>query len=493
MAPPVLAPGAAPLEAPAIAAWAASLAAWNEVSLPSFEIARIRNRHVAGFDESKLGPAVNVPLTVNPGGAEVQPIPTIALAPPLPAPGRIAAAMPEPGMFQLEYHSHRLRSSPVCQPEWHEVRFAPAPPRFAVRPVFEKLEDLLLSQKQRNKKPDFVETSYTMPVGKTPPTVVLLAFKIAAGILLASTLWFGFGMYRGERRLTAREGSGTGSVLSAPNRVLTSDGAAQARSTPTGMVAWAKHTVAQRAALQYTEGFKGGMENWGAAAQSYPARWSRNADGYVESGALALFHPTLKFTDYRLDFFAQIENKSVAWTVRAKDEKNYHAMKVSVVEAGLRPFVALVQYDVVDGKAGRRSETPLNIMVHNNQPMQVAVDVVGSRFVTSIDGEEVDRYTGGLLASGGVGFFSDIGEHARLYWMRVSRNDDWLGHVCAFVAGGQESVATAELEVPGLPGAPGSGDTPVGTLAALGMGLPGNALKQRARRKKSGRYQSWNT
>jgi hypothetical protein len=269
---------------------------------------------------------------------------------------------------------------------------------------------------------------------------------------------------------------------------------AQSRPASKGVVAWARHTLAERAALQVTENFRGGMESWGAPANSNPAGWSRHPDGYMQSGALALFHPSLKFTDYRLEFFAQIETKSIAWTVRSKDEKNYHAMKVSVVNPGLRPFVALVQYDVIDGKAGRRFQTPLNVMVHNNQPMQVSVDVVGSRFVTFIDGEEVDRFTGGTLASGGVGLFSDAGELARFYWMRVSKNDDWLGHVCAFLSGGPEDVrASAAREAPGMPGSPGTGDAPAGTLAALGMSLPGSGFTQRARRKKSGRNYSWNT
>ena len=76
-------------------------------------------------------------------------------------------------------------------------------------------------------------------------------------------------------------------------------------------------------------------------------------------GALALFRPTLKFNDYRMEFFGQIESKSIGWTVRATDAKNYHAMKLTVIEAGLRPFVALVQYNVVNGKSGHRTQTPL--------------------------------------------------------------------------------------------------------------------------------------
>ena len=37
-----------------------------------------------------------------------------------------------------------------------------------------------------------------------------------------------------------------------------------------------------------------------------------------QPGELALFKPTLKFTDYRMEFSGQIENKSLAWVVRGK-------------------------------------------------------------------------------------------------------------------------------------------------------------------------------
>ena len=122
-----------------------------------------------------------------------------------------------------------------------------------------------------------------------------------------------------------------------------------------------------------------------------------------------------------------------------------------------------MHYNVVDGKSGHRTQTPLNVMVHNNRPMQFAVDVHGNRFVTSIDGEEVDSFIDNTLAPGGVGFFSDAGERARLYWMRFPRNDDWLGHVCAMLAE-RPSAPAAELRqpaIPGdapLPGLPGEGD-----------------------------------
>jgi hypothetical protein len=237
------------------------------------------------------------------------------------------------------------------------------------------------------------------------------------------------------------------------------------------------------------------MEAWGATAKAYPAGWSRNSEGYVHPGALALLNPTKSFTDYRLEFFGQIENKSIAWTVRAKDEKNYHAMKFTVIEAGLRPVIAMVHYNVIDGKQSKRLQTPLNVMVHNNRPFQVAVNVKGSRFVTSIDGEEVDSFSDDSLRSGGIGFFADAGEKARLYWVKVSKNDDWLGHVCAFLSGVDAAPAGAELWAPELPGSPAPfrPDASHASLAGAWIAAPFARASRRARAAKSRRYQVWNS
>ena len=145
-------------------------------------------------------------------------------------------------------------------------------------------------------------------------------------------------------------------------------------------------------------------------------------------------------------------------------------MKLTVIEAGLRPFVALVQYNVVNGKSGHRTQTPLNVMVHNNRPLQLAVDVRGNRFVTSINGEEVDSFIDNTRATGGVGFFSEAGERARLYWMRFTRNDDWLGHVCALLAEQAGAARAAELRKPEIPGgapAPGLPDDGYGATFRL--------------------------
>ena len=180
------------------------------------------------------------------------------------------------------------------------------------------------------------------------------------------------------------------------------------------------------------------MESWNAAPRTWAPGWSRNPDGYVRTGQLALYRPSAAYSDYRLEFFGQIESNSMDWVVRARDLQNYYAMKFTVVEPGLRPIIAMVHYPVVGGKKGHKVEVPLSVMVHDNTPFHVAVEVKGDRMITSIEGQEVDRWTDDTLASGGVGFFSEPGERARLYWMKLVTNDDLLGRICAYLSGGSE-------------------------------------------------------
>jgi hypothetical protein len=188
------------------------------------------------------------------------------------------------------------------------------------------------------------------------------------------------------------------------------------------------------------------MAFWNAVPQSWAPGWSRHPDGYVRTGQLALYRPSAVYSDYRLEFFGQIESKSMGWVVRARDPQNYYAMKFTVVDPGLRPVIAMVHYPVVGGKKGHRVEVPLSVMVHNDTPYHVAVEVKGNRVITSIEGQEVDRWIDDTLGSGGVGFFSEPGERARLYWMKLAANDDFLGRICAYLSSGSDegSETTAQ-------------------------------------------------
>jgi len=212
-----------------------------------------------------------------------------------------------------------------------------------------------------------------------------------------------------------------------------------------------RHAISNRAAVEVSDAFKHGMEAWGQAGSWAPG-WTRHAEGYVQPGQLAFFQPSMKFSDYRLEFFGQIESKSMGWAVRAQDPKNYYAMKFTVIQGGLRPIIAMVHYPVTDGHPGKPIETPLmEVMVHANTAYHVAVAVKGNHIVTSIEGQEVDRWVEDRIPNGGVGFYSEAGAKSRLYWMKVSKNEDFLGKVCAYLSGSTDnSRAFAMLLPPGL-------------------------------------------
>jgi hypothetical protein len=497
---PVAGPAPAALESVLVASVAAPMAA--AVHLLPFALAVSREPRLPSFDAQRLTPAASRPAAVAPSLEAPHPIATLGVRPPATAQRPLESALPHPGLLTIEFHSQRLRSAAAARPEWRMPRPALLPPRFLLGPVLEKLEEPAPRQKIARRKPGFVGL-LNMPAAKRAPTVLMVAGRIAAGFLLAASLWFGVANFRGDRRLAAREEvSSSDTALSAANSASSarmSNGGTPAQPAPKGPVAWVRQTIANRASLRIAEDFRG-MENWDSAAKARPAGWSRHPDGYVNTGALALFRPSLNFTDYRMEFFGQIETKSIGWTVRATDTMNYHAMKLTVMEAGMRPFVALVHYNVVGGKSGHRTQTPLNVMVHNHTPMQFAVDVRGNRVVTSIDGEEVDSFIDNTLVAGGVGFFSEAGERARLYWMRVSRNDDWLGHVCAMLAEGAGAASTAGLRGPELPGDPNK-PLPDGrgsdcSLAILTEPRPsgsGRDSNRKTRFLKTWRSEPWNT
>jgi len=202
--------------------------------------------------------------------------------------------------------------------------------------------------------------------------------------------------------------------------------------------------LAARAVRDFADDFRGGLDQWKGGPASGPKGWSYSTDGFVHPGQMALFRPSVPLTDYRFEFMAQIENKSVDWAVRAKDPQNYYAVKFTVLQPGPRPMVAMVHYPVIDGNKGSRVLTPLRMMVHANTPYRVTMDVKGDRYRTFIEGQEADFWTDDRLKTGGIGFFSDAGERARVYWVKLESHGDFLGRICGFLSGGTSQDGTKE-------------------------------------------------
>ena len=390
--------------------------------------------------------------------------PAAAVAMPSASAERPQTEVPQADLIAVDYRCPTGPVGPRPVLSWASQPAALRMPRFAVRPVFDRLEEQSRPKPER-KKAAFAEI-FTMPDASamTQRKAARHAFTaIAASVTVAMALWFGasagqFGkdlLRRQAEELAAaphmRSGSAGTEVAAAP---------AAPQSALRSPVAWIRSEAAKRATVQLADTFDNGMSAWSARAQS----WGHSSDGYIRPSQLALFQPTLNFTDYRMEFFGQIESKSMSWAVRGKDPENYYAMKFHVVEAGLRPVIAMVHYPVVGGRQGHKVEVPLSVMVHNNTPYHVSVEVRGSHYTASIEGQEVDSWSDDTLLAGGVGFFSEAGARARIYWMKVSKNDDWFGRLCGAVAGGLGTPETASLQRPAFP--PPLPDQPVPPPAA---------------------------
>ncbi len=198
---------------------------------------------------------------------------------------------------------------------------------------------------------------------------------------------------------------------------------------------WAavRQNISERAAINLQDDFRGGLAEWEGEG-NWAKDWKYDPAGFILTGALALYRPSRELTDYHFEFLGQIDRKSLNWVFRAADYKNYYAMKIVLLKNGPLPTAAVVRYAVIDGKPDQIVQSPLPITVRNDMFYRVRVDVRDNDFTTTVQGQIVDFWTDRRLGRGGVGFFSEKGERARLRWMEVSHQYDALGRLCALLA-----------------------------------------------------------
>ncbi|MGB7760389.1 MAG: hypothetical protein WBL61_11200 [Bryobacteraceae bacterium] len=404
--------------------------------------------------------------TAMPTQIQQAPVSTIALRPPQPLEPIKPATLALAQLMPLEYFCSRGPRVAAHGMGWIIPSMAVTAPRFTAPLSVERLEPLpLLPIREKRKKPTFAEI-FSLPEASRRSTVIRDVSKlIAACLVVGALLWFGTSYLR------SNHDSGAGQILSAEDS-LAARGTLAAENQSGGIINRVRSAISNRAEVHLGDGFHSGMAAWGAPQNSWAQGWARHPEGYVTPGKLALFRPSIRYTDYRLEFFGQIESKSLDWAVRASDDANYYAMKFASDGPGPRAVVSMIHYPVVAGVKGTRVVTPLNVMIHEHTAYHVAVDVRGDRITTSIEGEEVDSFVDGTLARGGIGFFADAGEQARLYWVKVSKNEDWLGRVCALLSGGSSNSALLWPPA-GMPQSPDSGTPmPTNQLAlAAGFGF----------------------
>ncbi len=193
-----------------------------------------------------------------------------------------------------------------------------------------------------------------------------------------------------------------------------------------------KRSIQKRAAVELSDDFRQGLGDWSGVGD-WARGWSYDRAGFLRPRQIAFYTPSMELTDYRLEFLGQIERKALSWVFRAADPRNYYVNRLEITGPGPLPVVVLVRYAVIGGVAGAKTVTRLPMQTQMDTLYRVRVDVQGSNFVTTIQGQVVDVFSDDKIARGGVGFFAGPGEDVRLRWVEVSHQYDFLGRLCAFL------------------------------------------------------------
>ena len=270
------------LESQLTAATAGQIKSAPVVRLQPFAVAASEGRALIGFDAPRLAPPFSQ-APVTPHKLVVMPMATIRMSIPRTESQRILPSIPKPGMVPLEFHAQQVRGKSECKLEWRNVRFSPLPPRFTLRPVWEKAE--LTSQKPLPPKSTVADV-FTMPEAKPRRSNwVGYAAKIAAGIVVVTATWYGASSIKLERSLQVRAGgsaSSGGSMTSLPSlsgsKAFGGSGsgsttlARAAKPESKGVIGGMRESISRRAAVQISDNLREGMEAWGAAARTLSRR-----------------------------------------------------------------------------------------------------------------------------------------------------------------------------------------------------------------------------
>jgi hypothetical protein len=180
------------------------------------------------------------------------------------------------------------------------------------------------------------------------------------------------------------------------------------------------------------------MPRWKGSG-AWVKTWSLGANGSVFPGQAALYEPSLRLTNYKFEYLASLDQGSIGSIVRAKDFEHYYAIKLALVRIGQVPHLTLTRYRVLSGRQERVEDSPFHSVISPGVPLRVKVEVDGVNFKTFVNGHMIAEWAEYDLTTGGVGFFAAGRGKARVYWMTVVSQDDFLGRLCAALVPGRAS------------------------------------------------------
>lgn len=148
--------------------------------------------------------------------------------------------------------------------------------------------------------------------------------------------------------------------------------------------------------------------------------WATDVGGAKRGRQLTLYRPSMTLSDYRMDFAGRIERKSLGWVYRASSTRNYYGARVELVRDGRFPTVALSRFTVIDGRETPAPPKLIPVMIEAGKPYQVRFEAKGPKFTVWVQDQVVDLWEDGQLKTGGVGFFNERQEQAKILDFRLS-------------------------------------------------------------------------
>ncbi len=194
-----------------------------------------------------------------------------------------------------------------------------------------------------------------------------------------------------------------------------------------------QQNVASRAGVALAEDFRSGLEDWQTHGELSTA-WSFDVNGFVRPGSLALYRPSMRLSDYELQFLGLIDKKALSFVARAQDFENYYVIKLVVLKPGPLPTIGVTRYAVIHGKAQNRVDSIAPITAMPDMLYHVDLNVHDDTYLLSLQGKVVDTWSESRLTRGGVGFFAPRGEESRVRWVQLTHQYDMLGRLCAYLA-----------------------------------------------------------
>lgn len=194
-----------------------------------------------------------------------------------------------------------------------------------------------------------------------------------------------------------------------------------------------RQSMLDRAAIALDEDFRQGLDAWTSPGGA-TAEWSFDETGFVQPGPLALYAPSMRLTNYQMQFLGMIDEGALSWVVRAADFQNYYVIRLVRLRSGPIPAIGLQRYAVINGKAQDRVDTPVPISARDQMQFRVQLNVNGDDFALQVQGQMADVWTEKRLKRGGIGFFTLRGERSRVRWVQLTHQYDVLGRLCAYLA-----------------------------------------------------------